>query len=57
MTDEEILCLDDRKKRIFNQRLDMLDANQSERCPENKFIKFSPKVDGRITNCKLASLD
>lgn len=45
---DELKNLTKKGRQIFEHRLKLFDTNEDNRCPNNKFIKFSCKIEGRI---------
>lgn len=49
-TQPEIDGLPKKARKIFEERLTCMSSDVNRRCPQGKFIKIAPKIEGRIIN-------
>ena len=49
-TQPEIEGLPMKARKIFEERLTCMGSDVNSRCPQGKFIKIAPKIEGRIIN-------
>ncbi len=53
-TAEQLAELPEERTVIFENRLKLMNTSTEDRDPETGFIKFNPKVEGRVVNIREA---